>query len=476
MNHKNPSLVCRGRDRQSGQSIVLIPVLLVALLAAAALVIDTSNLYYSYQQLQVATQAAALAGGAQLPSASAATTAANNYSALSGKLNAQANGSLTNVAMVSGYPQTKCLSSIGIDCNAGSPNAIVVKQSADVQTFFAKIFGISKFTITATATASSKGGGTGPFNVEIILDTTQSMNSNDNNCTVPGIGNPTREDCAVYGVQTLLKALAPCSSSLASCGTATNGDVPNPVDEVGLMAFPGLTTTAQAAYDYDCASSPQPAVAPYKQTSPNTPVYQIVGFSSDFRASDTATTLVTTSNIVKAARAGATGCTQGIDAVGGEGTFYADAISVAQSALIAEQTARTALGVSSTNVIILVSDGQAGSNSAPTSEANNQCAEAVTAAQAAANTANNGTWVYSVAYGSTNSGCTTDTGTYASSCNTMKAIANSPGNIPDSNKFYSDSGTGGACPSTHNVTALSSIFADIAGDLTVARLLPNGTT
>jgi len=61
MNLRTKLISRRVRDRQSGQSLVMVMVVLIALLAAAGFVIDTGNLYYSYQQLQVATQAAALA-------------------------------------------------------------------------------------------------------------------------------------------------------------------------------------------------------------------------------------------------------------------------------------------------------------------------------------------------------------------------------------------------------------------------------
>jgi hypothetical protein len=243
---------------------------------------------------------------------------------------------------------------------------------------------------------------------------------------------------------------------------------------VGLMAFPGLTTSAQAAYEYDCASSPAPAIANYNQTSPGPPVYQIVNFASDYRTSDTSTALVSTSNLVKAARAGATGCQQGIQAVGGPGTYFADAITAAQTALVSQQTTRKSQGVTSTNVIVLISDGQASSSSAPASQKNTQCSAAANAAIAAAQ---NGTWVYSVAYGATSSGCTDSNSSYKSSCYTMQQIANSLGNYPDANKFYSDQiGAGGCSSAAHPVSTLDQIFKSIAGDLTVARLLPNGTT
>ena len=75
------------------------------------------------------------------------------------------------------------------------------------------------------------------------------------------------------------------------------------------------------------------------------PLYQIVGFANDYRTSDTAS-LNTSSNIVKIT---GSGC---LKTPGGLGTYYADAITAAQNALVAEQAARVAAGgQGGTNVI-----------------------------------------------------------------------------------------------------------------------------
>ena len=72
-----------GRDHQRGQSLVLIPLMLMVLLGMGALVIDLGNVYYCYEQLQAATQAAALAGANALYTNTAAVAAqtATQYSA-----------------------------------------------------------------------------------------------------------------------------------------------------------------------------------------------------------------------------------------------------------------------------------------------------------------------------------------------------------------------------------------------------------
>jgi len=383
------------------------------------------------------------------PSTSSGDGVCNNFA--SGNTNASANQTVT---MVSGYPALRCFTSTGVSCGgASSPdnaNAIVVKQQATVPLFFAPILGMSTTTISASATAGRAGGSAKPADVVLILDTTASMNTSDSACSV---SSATRLTCAVSGLQTLLKGFLPSQ------------------DQVALMVFPGLTSSTQPSNEYDCSSSTpsSSAIAKYSQTSP-TPVYLIVPFSTDYQSS--AGVLNTSSNLVKAARAGASGCTQGLSAIGGVGTYYADAVTAAQSYL----TSSGRSGVA--KVLVLLSDGDASASSSNISAAklNNQCAQAVTAA-AAAKTA--GTSVYTIAYGAstTTSGsaasCSTDSPAI-SACQTLKNMASS------SDNFYSDtSGTstgGGTCSSTNSLNDLIEIFNDIGVSLSGARLLPDNTT
>jgi hypothetical protein len=346
------------------------------------------------------------------------------------------------------------------------------------------------------------GGATTPYNVAVILDTTDSMSgTSDSNC-----GGLTRLKCAESGVQTLLQGLSPCAAT--GCGSlGTNQNYANPVDRVAMFTFPNFTT-ATAANQYDCGSSsatPQVYTFPAVGASSMTPMPYITGtstnptltpmtyldtygigdangFVSDYRSSDTATSLTTSSDIVQAV-GGKSGCTA-INGPGGEGTYYAGVIYAAQAALTAEAKAYPG----SQNVLILVSDGEATAKStqmatgtqSTTVATNNgtypsyvsECAQAVTAAQYATS---QGTIVYSVAYGSESSGCTTDTsGRYTSPCNTMQDIASS------SATFYSDYNQSGStadknCTAGKPVSTLNDIFTQIATNLTVSRLIPNSS-
>ena len=449
--------MCRDRG---GAVAVLVGVLIVVLAAFSAIVVDLGYLFYAQRSLQASTDAAALAGAQNINVGSGGTaiSTAIAYSGVAGSKNANAN---LTVTMASGYPRLKCLNSTGVSCSGpDSANAIVVVEQATVPLYFAKVLGINSWQISATATASGRGGQPQQLNVMIILDTTASMNSSDTSCSISGA---TRLTCAEAGIETLLKGLWPCPQYLSSCGAVTNGNVANPVDEVGLIVFPGLTNSSQAQYDYDCASSPQPAIASYA----NSPIYQIIPLSSDYRTSDTATTLNTASHLAKAVGAGGTGCAQGLSAVGGVGTFYADAITAAQTALTGSGRPHAQ------NVIILLSDGDANASASnmPSAEKNNQCHEAITAAATAAAA---GTWVYSIAYGastSASSSCSTDSPAI-SACSTMQQIAS------DSTKFFSDTtgGTSTCTSAAHSISDLNQIFQYIGIDTSAARLVPDNTT
>ena len=135
----------------------------------------------------------------------------------------------------------------------------------------------------------------------------------------------------------------------------------------------------------------------------------------------------------------------------------------------------------SQNVMIILTDGDANMNFQPFmpfasttsgvyASLKNECKQGVVAAQAAAAA---GTKVYTVAYGATQIGCVTDT-SGITPCQAAQQMASSP------QYFFSDyTATGGssACVSASQpTTSLKQIFAQIANDLTVGRLIPDNTT
>jgi hypothetical protein len=214
-----------------------------------------------------------------------------------------------------------------------------------------------------------------------------------------------------------------------------------------------------------------------------------VNFVSDYRLSDAAASLNSASDLVKAVGYGTTtGC---MTAPGGQGTYYAQAIYAAQGYLAGEHLQFP----NSKNVIIVLSDGDA-TATCTTSKSGvctagpligasttsgvypssvDECHQAVRAAQTAWDA---GTTVYSVNFGAEATGCATDTPAI-SPCQTMLEMATR--NYPTSTAtttYFSDDPSGGSssCAAyARPTTSLNQIFQAIAGDLTVAKLIPNGT-
>ena len=151
---------------------------------------------------------------------------------------------------------------------------------------------------------------------------------------------------------------------------------------------------------------------------------------------------------------------------GGQGSYAAEVIAKAKAALPTNDGRQ--------NVIIFLSDGDFGAGSSNFASGNStkvskQCQQAVTAAQTAAAA---GVTIYSVAYGASTSGCSTDTG-YTPAynpCTTMQAVAS------NSSKFYTTNANCKINGSANPVSQLPAIFAAITANLatlTKPRLISN---
>jgi Flp pilus assembly protein TadG len=476
MNRNHEVSLRRTNHNRRGQVLIFLTLWLPVLFGLTALVVDFGRLYYFNNELNASTQAAALAGASAMSQAgatvSSVTAAVTTYSGTSGNVNNQSN--LTGVTMPSGYPKFKCLATLtsvfGLQCYGPSTsNAIVVTQQVKMPLFFFPMFGGPSATLTATATAAMKGSAVAPWNIAVIVDSTKSMNDtdSDSNC------KSTRISCALNGVQILFKGLSPCQPTESTCGAATSGNVANSVDRVSLFTFPPVTALT-APDDYNCGSS-TPSIVSYATPFPATSTYQIIGFSSDYRTSDSTTSLNTSSNLVVAA-GGKSGC-PGLQAIGGVGTYYAQVITAAQAYLVSAQSSFP----TSKNAIVMLSDGDANATASKMTGASTtsgtymstiqQCHQAISAAQAAATA---GTRVYAVAYGAEASGCATDTSPAITPCQTMEGIASAP------QYFFSDytasGGTSSCISASQPVTGLNQIFQVIVTDLSEVKLIPNNTT
>jgi len=535
------SLMRRFVKGERGQAAVVIALTATSMMALAGTTVEVGHVYYAYQQLVASTNAAALAGAQAMPNTSQASTNVTTYSSQTNELNATP--MLTNVVAT---PTYLCLStvsnSLDVPCStstgaSGGYNALSVRQTATVPLWFGGLIGMKQMNIAATAEAAMRGGQNTPWNIAIIEDTTASMNDQDSGAQCSG----TQLSCALLGIQTLLGDLYPCQLSQTCTDTGFTA-----VDSVSLFVFPAVTT-ATVSDDTTCPTSDPQIVAytfpdpPTSTVLPSADTYEITGwvdgqlvnngFVNDYKTTDTSTTLNTASGIVIAAGAGTYTVTRtgrhgtttttescgGLEAPGGEHTYYAQVIYAAQTALAAQQKANPG----SKNAMIILTDGDAtacatnaytaggacnsaadmvaaegtlnGTGTAATNPSgyNNptypsalgECGQAVLAAQTAANA---GTTVYTIGYGAeTSGGCLSDA-TYSANV-TTNGGSWSPGQEPcqaiaamasAAVNFYSDDGQGcqATAPSNQSITKLTAIFRAITDNLSTPRLIPNGST
>ena len=513
------------RDER-GQTLPFTAVILVSLMGLSGMAVDAGHGYYAYQRLKVATNAATLAGAAGMPDTTTATTNVNTYSSATTSDKNYLGSIMSNVATTVTFDCASTVSTkLGVACEgvdgaSGGYNALTVTQTATVKTWFGALFGIPQFNIQAQAMAAMAGGTNVPYNIAVIIDTTNSMtdSSKEATCTSEEIV------CALQGLKVMLENMDPCSLDDTSCSGSGHY-----VDDIGLFTFPPVSA-ATVADDYTCPTH-NPTIVPYTfpNTSPaytpgtapatnlilpsTTGTYEIIPFSNDYKTTDGETTLNIASDLAKAVGYSGTGC-NGLGAPGGDGTYYAQAIYAAQAALAAWQTANPG----SQNIMIILSDGDADACAANSTTPNTsagacgkssgqivattgtlngtgthstnpsgyenplypsaigQCGQAVAAAQYATS---QGTMVYTIAFESETSGCATDQ-TYTTSAPSIAtftgtkfagsseawpsggSLSGQPCNAIGSmasnvTMFYSDNSTG--CPA---ITATNATYTSIA--------------
>ena len=353
----NFPIIGRLIKEDKGQALVFTSLVMVAFLGVTGIAVDAGKGYYAFQMLKASTNAAALAGAAGMPDTTTATTYANDYGSKIAAYNT--NGIMNTVTTT---PSFECLTSVlndfyapceNVDGGSGGSvyNAVQVTQTAKVPTWIGPLFGMPTFNIQDTATASMKGGTPTPYNIAIVLDTTNSMTGADNgtnntsNCS-------SQIACAELGLQQFLTELVPGTSS-------------SPIDLVSLYVFPGATNSS-LANDYACNGS-SPSSVPYTFTSPtslSSPTsdptnyslpagngYRVINGDTSYKSSNATSTLNIADNLVKAV-GGKSGC--GAGAPGGEGTYYAQVIYTAQADLATEHAAN-----GNANLMIILTDGDA---------------------------------------------------------------------------------------------------------------------
>ena len=411
MGYSKKSRVRRFLKRESGQTAAVVAVTIFAILALSATGIETGHVYYAYRLLQASTNAATLAAAQAMPdigtssdSMTAGTAWGNlkHYSSIPNALNTT--NMLTGGTITANFTCSSTVStSLSVACQSptgsGSAcsgsystcNEVAVTQHANVSLWFGGIVGMQ--TMSLSATAAMRGGTNIPYNIAVIVDATASMAScgtgskGQNLCLAdcPN-GASSQIACAVQGLQVMLESMDPCALNTTCSSTSSY------VDSISLFVFPAIEETASKNYTSDetaCPSS-NPPIVPYgfedlasngtsssnnlaeplvstTTSSANTyfvtsgknsvaagGTYQVVSWDNTYKTSDMTKTLNLSDLLGLPIAVGAGSC-QGLQAPGGEGTYYAQVINAAQAALAAQQASNPG----SQNVLIILSDGDA---------------------------------------------------------------------------------------------------------------------
>jgi primosomal replication protein N len=345
--------------------------MLFAVMGLSAAGLESGHVYYAYRLLQASTKAAALAGAQAMPNLTDAAVYVTKYSSESNQENASnlLQGDTATSNFYCSTDATKlnvpCQTPSAGSCTGGSTcNALTVTQTASANLWFGGLLGVKTMNLSYSATASMRGGTDIPYNIAVIVDTTGSMASGYSG---GGCGGEAEITCAVGGLKTLLQQMDPCYLN-TTCTASTPY-----VDGVALFVFPALNIAAtNVAKDTTCPTT-NPSIVPYAFTNvtvgamqnlflptstadyPNQAgTYEVVPFNDTYKASDETTTLNTLDALAVAAGGGGGSC-KGLQAPGGEGTYYAQEIYGAQAALKAQQASYPG----SQNVMIILTDGDA---------------------------------------------------------------------------------------------------------------------
>jgi Flp pilus assembly protein TadG len=323
---------------QRGQALVLLVLSMFVLIGMTALVVDVGMAWYARRQLQASVDAAALAAAQDLPSNSAGDRA----------LDYLRRNPVRGVAAMDQTVVARCLATAP-GCNPA--NAIQISARVTVNTYFARLFGVGSWQVSAKATACQPCSGR-PLDVMVVLDRTGSMSQG---------GTPNKLANAKTGISTLL------------------GFLDGGTDRVGLAVTPPSTSIASR-----CSTPPSSV---YDSQSS---VYTVVPLSTDFKVNgnlNASSNLVSTLNCVQASGS----------------TAYADALEAAQAELDAHGRPDVQ------DVIVFLTDGAANTGphfyAAGSPYRTQPCQQGV---NSAAVIKAKGTWIYTIGYAIGNDQCQKD--------------------------------------------------------------------
>ncbi len=238
---------------ESGQALVPVALFMVVLVGMLGLAVDAGMLHYAKRQVQLAADAAALAGALEISTCAGSTNcgtlqkAAQNALAENGMTGSTlftncSAASKTTLSLTVNNPP--CL--LAGDPNRGSASVVETIVSAPMPTAFARIFGLASVPVSARAEAI-------PARATCVY----ALDRSGSNAMVLDSGTSVNATCGIvaesssgYAVACTSASVNATSVSIVGSGTSTNctlnpfptlgASVPSPADPLATLAAPAV--------------------------------------------------------------------------------------------------------------------------------------------------------------------------------------------------------------------------------------------
>lgn len=180
-------LAKRVAKKEEGQILILFALTIVAIMGFVALIVDGGIIQMTRENMQIACDAAALAGAQVLPDAGTAVSTAKNFASLNG-------ADPSNTVVTTPYN--------------GDANKIEVVCTEDVQFSFAAVLGFTEGDISARAVAQKMGMAGGPFGYTLFSgDPNFTLTLNGSHTTIGGSAHSNADFVMNGSHQTITKSV-----------------------------------------------------------------------------------------------------------------------------------------------------------------------------------------------------------------------------------------------------------------------------
>jgi len=208
---------------ERGQSLVLITVFMMSLLGMAAMAIDAGSWYQDRRHLQDDADAAALAGAAYIPAGTQTSSATTNFdkNKMTGETATVTTPTYDSVAVSVSYPATS---------------------------YFARLFGITSATITATATAKIQASGSVAHHVSPYAVLRSVYNNGAGTSLFTCSGSGSTSNCGTVDLPTASNTTGgSCTGSVYTGNSQNVSDALSDLIDIGTLVVGGCLSPKPGA-------------------------------------------------------------------------------------------------------------------------------------------------------------------------------------------------------------------------------------